>query len=76
LVQLTKCQIKDEKKRRWHFKLSAKEEKMMKGYAILLKDMQYDWHDQNKALIIQGKKREVLGSSSTNINQRMMKSYA
>jgi len=29
-------------------KLSAKEEKTMKGYALPLKDMQYDWCDQNK----------------------------
>jgi len=76
LAQPNKCQIKDDKRRRWGSKLSAKEEKMMKGYAILLKGMQYDWRDQNKGPIIQGRKREVLASSSTNINQRMMKSYA
>ena len=33
-------------------KLSAKEEKMMKGYILPLKGTQYDWHDQNKVPII------------------------
>jgi len=44
--------IKDDKKRRyWHCKLSTKEEKTMKGYALSLKGTQYDWCNQNKALI-------------------------
>jgi len=40
--------IKDDKKRRhWHFKLSTKEEKMMKGYALSLKrQKQNDLHNQ------------------------------
>jgi len=67
-VQPNKCQIKDDKRRCWHSKLRAKEEKIMKGYGLPLKGTQYDWHDQNKGPIIQGKKREVLVSSSTNIN--------
>jgi len=29
-------------------KLSAKEEKTIKGYALPLKSTQYDWCDQNK----------------------------
>ena len=32
----------------------------MKGYALFLKGTQYDWCDQNKVLIKQGKKKKVL----------------
>jgi|SRR5712671_7796745 len=72
LVQPNKRQIKDDKKRRrWCSKLSVKEKKMMKGYILLLRGTRYDWHDQNKVLIIQGKKREVLVSSSTNVNEKL-----
>jgi len=46
LAQPNKYQIKDDKKRRcWHSKLSAKEEKMIKGYALPMEGMKYDWHD-------------------------------
>jgi len=52
------------------FQLSVKEKKIMKGYILPLRGTQYDWHDQNKVLIIQGKKREVLALSSTNVNEK------
>src|SRR5712671_5600030 len=72
LVQPNKCQIKDDKKRRcWCSKLSVKKKKTMKGYILPVRGTQYDWHDQNKALITQGKKREVLASSSTNVNEKL-----
>jgi len=32
----------------------------MKGHALFLKGTQYDWYDQNKVLIKQGKKKKVL----------------
>jgi len=35
----------------------------MKGHALFLKGTQYDWCDQNKVLIKQGKKKKVLVSS-------------
>jgi len=71
LVQPNKRQMKDDKKRRhWYSKLSVKEKKIMKGYILPLRGTQYDWHDQNKVLIIQGKKREVLALSSTNVNEK------
>ena len=35
----------------------------MKGHALFLKGMQYDWCDQNKVLIKQGKKKKVLALS-------------
>ena len=50
-------------------KLSAKEEKTMKGYALPLKDMQYDWCDQNKHWSEEARKK-VLALASTNANQK------
>jgi len=44
---------------------------MIKGYALPMKGMKYDWHNQNKVLITRGKRREVLVSSSTNVNEKL-----
>jgi len=50
-------------------KLSAKEEKTIKGYALPLKDTQYDWCDQNKCWSEEARKK-VLALASTNANQK------
>jgi len=48
----------------------------MKGYILPLKGTQYNWCNQNKVPITQGKKKKVLVLLSTNVNQRTRKSYA